>query len=272
MTVPAHETLLAADTCEVNRVRALVAALACAATMLMIGAGGGDASSPPAVTGVASYLAGTVAQLNGTIHPDGLDSFWAFQYGSSATAYGHVTPAVGPETGTAPVTVATVIRGLKPGTTYHFRLVAVRGQAGVSGDAMGYTGDDASFTTTVSRANATGTAAKHARASLRSQTLTVRHGVALMPWSCTGSRGARCKAKVSLTARGAIGGRLETLSCGTGTFSAAAGKHRTVRAALGNRCFALVASASHHRLGASLKASFSQGTGNGKSRVTLVLG
>ena len=241
---------------------------------MMVGAGVGDASAPPAQTGVATYVKSTLAQLNGTIQPDGLDAFWAFQYGTSPTGYGNTTPTIGPLTGTAPVSVATLIRDLQPGTTYHFRLVAVRGQAGISGEAQGYAGNDESFTTQSagsSSSKAAGTSA-HARASLRSHTLAVRHGVAVMAWGCAGTRGAECRGKVSLTARGKVAGKLETVSCGGGRFSVAAGKRGTVRATLGARCLALVQSAPHHRLGASLKSAFSAGTGPAHLGVTLVLG
>jgi hypothetical protein len=256
----------------VIRLRAVVATLTCGAAMMMVvGAGVGDASAPPAQTGVATYVKSTLAQLNGTIHPDGLDAFWAFQYGTSATAYGHTTPTIGPVTGTAPVAVATLAGNLQPGTTYHFRLVDVRGQAGVSGDAQGYVGSDEKFTTPSSAAKATRGGA-HARASLRSHTLAVRHGAAVMAWGCAGTSGAECKGRVSLTARAKIADKVETVSCGSGRFSAATGKRGTVRATLGTRCLALVESASHHRLGASLKSAFSAGTGPARTGVTLVLG
>jgi hypothetical protein len=248
-----------------------VATLICGAVMIMVGAAVGDASAPPAQTGVATYVKGTLAQLNGTIHPDGLDAFWAFQYGTSATGYGHTTPTIGPLTGTAPVSVATLIRDLQPGTTYHFRLVAVRGQAGVSGDAQGYVGTDETLTT-ASGSTKAARGGTHARASLRDHTLTVRHGAAVMAWACAGTRGALCKGRVSLTVRANVGGKLETVSCGGGRFSAATGKRATVRATLGTRCVALVGSASHHRLGASLKSAFSAGTGPARTGVTLVLG
>jgi hypothetical protein len=251
--------------------RALAATLTCGAAMMIVGAGVGDASAPPAETGVATYVKDTLAQLNGTVHPDGLDAFWAFQYGTSPTAYRHTTPTIGPLTGTARVSVATLIRGLQPGTTYHFRLVAFRGQAGVSGDAQGYVGTDENFTTPSSSTKAARGGA-HARASLRSHTLTVRHGAAVMAWACAGTPGAECKGRVSLTARANVGGKLETVSCGGGRFSAATGKRGTVRATLGTRCVALVTSASHHRLGASVKSAFSAGTGPARTGVTLVLG
>jgi hypothetical protein len=238
--------------------------------MMLVGAGVGDAASTPAVTGVATSVTSTAAQLNGVIAPAGLDTFWAFQYGTS-TSYGHDTSPLGPLTGTTSMSVSTLLRGLQPGTTYHFRLVAVQGAAGTSGQAQGFVGNDVTFNTPSSRSNSTNSnGSKHARASLRGRTLAVHHGVALIPWACSGSSGATCKGRISLTARGKIAGKLETVSCGAGTFSAATGKHRNVRAVLGSGCRTLLSSAAHHRLSTALKATFSQGTGNLRTNVTLV--
>lgn len=249
------------------RFRTLAAVIACCSAMtMMLGAGVGDAASSPAVTGHATGVTSTSAQLNGVINPGGLPTVWAFQYGTSATAYGRSTAPVGPLTGTAPLSVSTLIKGLRPSTIYHFRLIAAQGGY----PQTGYTGDDMSFKTLASGSTAPKRATRHAKASLRSRTLAVRHGHAVMPWGCSGTRGAVCKGKISLSARGTFGGKLTTVSCGGATYSAPTGTHRNVRLALGKKCLALIATSSHHRLGASLKAVFSLGAGNLKARVTLV--
>ena len=237
---------------------------------MLVGAGVGDAASSPAVTSQASNVTSTSAQLEGVVSPGGLDTFWAFQYGTS-TAYDQHTTPVGPLTGTSPMSVSSLITGLAPDTTYHFRLVAIQGAAGTSGAGTGYTGSDMSFKTQSSGSSSPGSknGKKRARASLQSRTLTVRRGVALIPWGCSGTSGAVCKGNISLSARGKVGGKLETVSCGRGTFSASTGKRRTVRAAVGSSCLALLKAAPRHRLSASLKAVFSQGTGNLKVKVTL---
>jgi hypothetical protein len=238
---------------------------------MLVGAGIGNAAAAPAVTASASAVTSTSAQLNGTVNPGGLSTFWAFQYGTS-TSYGQNTTPVGPLTGSSGMAVSTLITGLQPGTTYHFRLVAVQGAAGTSGEGTGYTGDDVSFKTLSSGSSSTTSknGKKHAKASLRSHTLHVHNGSVQIPWGCSGTAGAVCKGKISLTARGKIGGKLQTASCGGGTFTASTGRHHSVRAVLGSKCVSLLKKASHHRLGASLKAVFSQGTGNLKTRVTLV--
>ncbi|HEY5316448.1 MAG TPA: hypothetical protein VIJ20_00605, partial [Solirubrobacteraceae bacterium] len=163
-----------------------------------------------------------------------------------------------------PMSVATLVVGLQPDTTYHFRAIAIQGAAETSGEASGYTGDDVTFKTLASGSNANNgeSAGKHAKASLRSHTLAVRHGAVQIPWGCSGSSGAVCKGKISLSVHGK--------SCGSGTFTASTGRHHSVRVGLGKKCLALVKSARRHRLGASLKATFSQGTGNVTTKVTLV--
>jgi hypothetical protein len=100
--------------------------------------------------------------------------------------------------------------------------------------------------------------------------LTVRHGQTLIAWGCSGTRGASCKGRISLSARLTIGGKVKTVSCGGGTLVARTGTSRSVRASLGQSCLSIVKSARHHRLAASLKARFSQGTGNTNAAVTLV--
>jgi hypothetical protein len=249
-----------------NRFRTFAATIACGAAIMLLGAAVGDATGTPAVSGQASPVTSTSAQLNGTVDPGGLDTFWAFQYGTS-TAYGKATSPVGPLSGSSKVSVSTLITGLQPDTTYHFRLIALQGAAGTSGESTGFTGDDVTFTTSSSGSITTTSknGKAHTKASLRSRTLHVRQGAAVIPWGCSGTAGAVCKVKVSLSARGKAG----TVSCGTGTFKAATGKRASVRAKLGKKCVALVAAAAHHRLGATLKATSSTGSGSLKTKVTL---
>ncbi len=76
-----------------------------------------------ALTGPATSLTNTSANLTGSYTGDGHDTKYHFEYGSTE-AYGEITPeqdggaGVGPQTALAPVT------GLQPGATYHYRLVA----------------------------------------------------------------------------------------------------------------------------------------------------
>jgi hypothetical protein len=83
----------------------------------------------------------TTAALSGTVNPNGAQTVYAFQYGPT-TGYGHQSP-VPPApagSGTADVPANTALAGLVPGTTYHFRLIAISA-AGTT------TGADKTFTT-----------------------------------------------------------------------------------------------------------------------------
>jgi hypothetical protein len=82
------------------------------------------AMPPTASTGGASQVSGSSVTLAGTVNPHGAESSSYFQYGTTA-AYGAQTPTAGVGNGTVQVKVTQSISGLEPGTTYHFRLVAV---------------------------------------------------------------------------------------------------------------------------------------------------
>jgi hypothetical protein len=255
------------------RYRTFAAALACAATMLMVGAAAGVAASPPAVTGAATSVTSTDADLNGVINPGGLATFWEFQWGTT-TAYGENTAPSGPISGTSSSSVMAPLHGLQPGTTYHFRLVAVQGAAGASGSPTLFGGADMTFQTPASGGgNPPGTnpPGSHAHASLLGRTFAVHFGHTQVGWRCSGTAGAECKGRFSISGRGRINGSLRTVRCGGGTFIGLTGRHYSVRTSLGLGCLSLLRRASHHRFGASLRATFSIGGGNLTTRVTFVL-
>ncbi len=73
-----------------------------------------------------TYTAGvgsTTATLSGGVYPNGLDTTYYWQYGTT-TSYGSQTGALDVGAGQAPVTVTGALSGLAPGATYHYRLVA----------------------------------------------------------------------------------------------------------------------------------------------------
>ena len=95
--------------------------------------------TPPSISdtiGPASGITTTSATLHGQINTSGLAVTWHFQYGQS-TAYGKLTPTQSIGTGHGQVPVSFDISGLKPGTLYHYRLIAVSssGQTATSSDA-----------------------------------------------------------------------------------------------------------------------------------------
>ena len=73
-----------------------------------------------------TYTAGvgpTTATLSGGVYPNGLDTTYYWQYGTT-TSYGSQTAAVDIGAGQAPVAVTGALSGLAPGSAYHYRLVA----------------------------------------------------------------------------------------------------------------------------------------------------
>jgi PKD repeat protein len=80
--------------------------------------------APTAVTGQASSVGQTAAQLNASVNPNGNATACSFQYGPTVS-YGSSAPcAPSPGSGTSAVATSAAITGLSPGTTYHFRVVA----------------------------------------------------------------------------------------------------------------------------------------------------
>jgi hypothetical protein len=95
-------------------------------------------SAPLADTNSASNVTSTSAVLHGRVNPHGTPTSFTFQYGTTRQ-YGGQTPLASAGAGTNPIKVSQAVAGLRPDTTYHYRLVAVG--AGMS------TGSDHTFRT-----------------------------------------------------------------------------------------------------------------------------
>jgi streptogramin lyase len=95
---------------------------------------------PPGVTtGAATGITTTAATLTGSVDPNAAATSYHFEYGLT-TAYGSSTTVQDGGSGDEPVAVSAALSGLRPDTTYHFRLVAT--------SPIGTTfGADATFTT-----------------------------------------------------------------------------------------------------------------------------
>ncbi len=98
--------------------------------------------NPPKVeTGAASALASTAATLNASVNPNGGSvSDCHFEYGTSVFYEASVPCASLPGSGSSAVAVFSLVQGLIPSASYHFRIVA--SNAGGTG-----TGEDQAFTT-----------------------------------------------------------------------------------------------------------------------------
>jgi hypothetical protein len=106
--------------------RPLVAVLALLALALALTPSAAlGAPSPPTVsTGGSSNVSFSSAILYGNVNPNGLATGYVFQYGTS-TGYGGQTPLAPAGNGTISIRLSQTVTGLQPGTTYHYRIVAV---------------------------------------------------------------------------------------------------------------------------------------------------
>ncbi len=80
----------------------------------------------PTVAGAApSSLMATTVTLNGTVNPNGLDTTYQCEYGTT-NAYGTMAPLVATDAGSGSSAVATVcnLTALTPGQVYHWAIVA----------------------------------------------------------------------------------------------------------------------------------------------------
>jgi YD repeat-containing protein len=77
---------------------------------------------PVATTGAAKSVTHTTVTLTGTVNPAGAPTSYDFVFGTTRK-YGRTTAAAAAGSG-SPVTVSTSLTHLKPGTTYHYALVA----------------------------------------------------------------------------------------------------------------------------------------------------
>ena len=88
---------------------------------------------PPSVaTGSATSVQPLQATFNGTVNPNGSDTHYYFQYGTS-TSYGSTTGEVDAGSGTSAVPAGGTATALSPGTTFHYRIVASNSAGAVYG-------------------------------------------------------------------------------------------------------------------------------------------
>jgi len=107
--------------------------------------------APTALTTEAGDVTETTARITGTANPRGLDTTYRFDYGTT-TAYGATTatqssrltasastPSQNAGAGTTDERVSAPLSGLSPGTTYHYRVVAMSAAGTTSGGDRTFT-------------------------------------------------------------------------------------------------------------------------------------
>jgi hypothetical protein len=83
----------------------------------------GGSSPPVAATGSPTQVGSTSVTMTGVVNPNGAATSWAFEYGITA-AYESETIARVLPAGPSAQTVSVSIRGLAPGTIFHYQLLA----------------------------------------------------------------------------------------------------------------------------------------------------
>jgi hypothetical protein len=241
---------------------ALLSAVAAIATF-----GVGTANAAPAVTGGATSITQTSARFYGVVNSTGVETVWAFQYGTTV-GYGRMTKSTviaNPQNGTV---VSALVSSLNPGTTYHFRLVVLQGSYPTTATA----GADQTFRT--SGSTLSGKPPKPpfhiGKGSLRSHRVRVRSGYALIPLSCTGVRGSLCAGKITLTGSAKRGKRVTNVSCGSSTFLLSSAATKSVNVFIGQRCQSLLRATRSRSLLGKLSAAFAGTQGKLKSSITLL--
>ena len=97
----------------------MVLATASASIALVISSGGAPAAAsaapaaPAAATGGATDVAQSSATIAGTVNPNGTDTSYYFQYGTT-TSYGSNTPSTSAGAGSADVAASASLSGLPP--------------------------------------------------------------------------------------------------------------------------------------------------------------
>jgi hypothetical protein len=124
--------------------RRLILAVLTSSCLFALGTSSAAFAAPPTVEETAVLdVAATSATLTASVDPQGNETSYRFEYGTSE-AYGSSIPvpdgAVG--SGSSPIAVSSHVQGLAPSTTYHYRVVAL-----VSSRGETVAGADGSFTT-----------------------------------------------------------------------------------------------------------------------------
>jgi hypothetical protein len=115
--------------------------LALLAGVLALSAPGalGASSRPSVATAGSSNVTYSSATLDGYVDAHGLATSYVFQYGTTS-GYGGQTPLAPAGNGTITLKFSATVTGLQPGTSYHYRILAVN-------DAGTVDGRDRTFTT-----------------------------------------------------------------------------------------------------------------------------
>lgn len=189
-------------------------------------AAGASLDVPVAMTGSAAATGGQSAGLSGSVFPRGAPTSYHFEYGPT-TFYGETTPisVAGPEMTT--VAAAAAIGGLRPGWTYHYRLVAANG----AGVAKGFDHTVTTWSVIAPPPTTPAPTTTFAGVRLVSSRLTVARGTVSVTLGCPAGAAGPCSGRTELTTRRrrAVARMSSTVLLGRARFSIGAGERATVR-------------------------------------------
>jgi hypothetical protein len=94
-----------------------------AGPFLTFAAGYWRSPPPTASTAGATSIGDSAATLNGSVNPNGSETNYLFEYGTTAS-YGSKTSEASAGSGSSPVEKSQAVGALSPSTTYHYRVVA----------------------------------------------------------------------------------------------------------------------------------------------------
>lgn len=97
------------------------------------------AVAPTVVTDAATAISGTGATLNGTVNANNSSTAATFEYGLTIAYGSTVTATPATVTGTSGTSVAYILSGLTPNTTYHFRAIGVNVGGTTNGSDLTFT-------------------------------------------------------------------------------------------------------------------------------------
>jgi hypothetical protein len=117
------------------------------------------ATAPAVSTSAATSVAPNSATFNGSVNPNGENTTWYFQYGTT-TNYGSRTPNQNAGAGFSPAAVSATVSGLQGGRTYHFRLVATSAGGTSTGADMTFSTGTAPGVTTLAASSVGTTTAR----------------------------------------------------------------------------------------------------------------
>jgi hypothetical protein len=205
----------------------------CSAAVLAVGASSAMAAQV-ASTLPATHVTAKTAVLNGQVATAGLKTAWEFQWGRT-TKYGNNTAAQTIPAGQGTRHVSVKISGLKPNTTYHFRLVTTTVTGNYHYPVITQVGRDRTFHTK-----------RIGALILLSKRLRVHHHHVAIPLKCASPD--TCNGRVTIVTKVKVKGKIGKQICAVTGYTIRAGKKKVLHPKVKAACYAKLRHARHHRI------------------------